>query len=77
MNKDRREKLRKIAVQIETLAADFRLIVEEEQEAYDNMPEGLQGSDKGNEMIDRIGTLEAACDSLDTVVDEIAQVVDQ
>lgn len=33
--------------QIEAIASELRTLAEEEQEKYDNMPEGLQGGDKG------------------------------
>ena len=42
---------------------------EEEQEAFDNMPESLQDSERGEQMNDCI-------DMLDDAVDEIACLID-
>lgn len=47
MNKNRRKRIQNICDQIEALREEFDAIIEEEQEAYDNMPEQLQESEKG------------------------------
>lgn len=58
MNMDRRNRLQKV---IDDLAA----IIDEEQEAFDNIPESIQGSERGltaeqnlDDMNDAKGTLE-------------------
>ena len=49
-------------------------VKEEEQEAFDNMPESLQGSERGEEMEGFIGDLENAADDLDSFSDVIAEI---
>lgn len=44
--------------QIESIGSELRTIAEEEQEKYDNMPEGLQGGEKGQ-------AIESAAQALD------------
>lgn len=49
-------------------------VKEEEQEAFDNMPESLQGSERGEEMEGFIGDLENAADDLDNISDIVGEV---
>lgn len=46
--------------QIEQIGSELRTIAEEEQEKYDNMPEGLQGGDKGQAIETAAQTLDEA-----------------
>ena len=49
-------------------------VKEEEQEAFDNMPESLQGSERGEQMESYIGDLENAADDLDSISDIVGEV---
>ena len=71
MNKNRRKRIQNICDQIEALREEFDAIIEEEQEAYDNMPEQLQDSEKGNAMYEGISSLEDISSSMESVQDEI------
>lgn len=52
--------------------------MEEEQEAYDNMPESLQESDRGCTMQEGLDNLQSAIDSLESeVMDVIQEVIEQ
>ena len=46
---------------------------DEEQDAYDNMPESLQSSDKGSRMTDAIDTIDEAISS----IEEAQQHIDE
>ena len=48
-------------------------IKDEEQDAYDNMPESLQSSDKGSRMTDAIDTIDEAISS----IEEAQQHIDE
>lgn len=53
---------------MEALRQDIDSILEEEQEAYDNMPESLQNGERGEAMQEAIEALESAvgsCEELD------------
>lgn len=65
MNKQRRERLAKLAAQIEGIKLDLEALRFEEQWAFDNMPESLQGSDRGQAMEAVIEQLEDAEGGLD------------
>ena len=71
MNKIRRKSLRTILGQmdelstvLETVKEALQDVLNEEQEAYDNLPEGLQESDRGQQMQEYIDALEGVVDSL-------------
>lgn len=61
MNKDRRARLQEL---VEALAC----IQEEEQEAFDNMPESLQESERGEAMQEAIDAMDEAKDALDGIL---------
>lgn len=65
MNKARRKEIQKVIRDIETLVQS---ILGEEQEAFDNMPENLQGSWRGTESEDAQGSLESAIDALEEAI---------
>lgn len=72
MNKARRASLKLALSKIETLTAyieeikeDLQGVLDEEEEAYENLPESIQGSERGEQMQEYIEALEEAIDSLD------------
>lgn len=68
MNKARRNRIADVQTQLEALKQDIDAILSEEQEAYDNMPESLQESERGQAMQEAIDALESAigsCEELD------------
>lgn len=74
MNKIRRKEIAK-AIELMELAREIlESVRDEEQEAFDNMPESLQGSERGEAMEEYIYTLEEAIEAMDT--DELQEIVD-
>lgn len=71
MNKQRREELSKIYSELEGLQARIEAVRDEEQETYDNMPESLQGSERGEQSQAAIDELENATSSLTDVLSNI------
>ena len=49
---------------------------DEEQEAYDNLPEGIQSSDRGELMDGYIYEMEDAMESIESAMESIASAVD-
>lgn len=74
MNKARRKEIAKAIELIEEAYGILDMVRDEEQEAFDNMPEGLQGSERGEQMEEYIYTLEEVLESLDT--EELQNIVD-
>lgn len=71
MNRIRRRSLKAILGQLDELSTVLETVKEalqdvlnEEQEAYDNLPEGLQEADRGQQMQECIEALEGVVDSL-------------
>lgn len=68
MNKARRAAIEKIRDKLMDLCEEIEQVKDEEQEAFDNMPEGLQSSERGKAMESAISSLEEAYDSVDSAV---------
>ena len=66
MNKARRKDLTRVIALIEEARGILETVKDEEQEALDNMPEGLQQSERGETMEQYICTMEEMLDALDT-----------
>jgi len=55
-----------LKAQAEALAGELRELADAEQEKFDNMPEGLQGGDRGQAMEEAAGNLASAADALES-----------
>lgn len=81
MNKARRKELDRITAGIDAAAAslgdlicDLESVREDEQDSFDNLPEGLQASEQGARMQERIELMDQGISALDTFIDEIAGI---
>ena len=82
MNNDRRKQLKSVAKRLGTIADALEeqqilleQIYDDESEAFDNMPESLQQSDRGIEMEEGIGTLEEQKDDLANMADNLHEII--
>lgn len=71
MNKERRRSINNIKANIARLqkeitdvSSELSIVLDQEQDAFDNMPEGLQSSMRGMDSEDAIDLMEEAIDSL-------------
>lgn len=60
MNNERREQIESITGKLADLREQLEGIKDAEQEAFDNMPEGLQSSERGERSQEAINNLESA-----------------
>lgn len=60
MNKERRKNIEAICLQIEELLGNLNTIQEEESEAFENLPEGIQDSERGQELSEKAEAIEEA-----------------
>jgi len=74
MNNERRKEIAKAVdllvkakVQYEEAAAILDSCKDEEEEAFENLPEGLQSSDRGETMEQNVEYLQTAIDELDNI----------
>ena len=77
MNKARRKWLEETINKLEEQKTELESIGEEEQEAYDNMPESLQDSEKGQTMYENIDTLETAASDLDDILTNLQEILER
>lgn len=76
MNNSRRKDISIAAALIERARAMLEDAANAEQDAFDNMPESLQDSEKGQTMEEVIGVLEEAAQGLETALDELNELDD-
>ena len=74
MNKVRREELSRVVDLLDQARDLLETIRDEEQEAFDNLPESIQCSERGEAMENCISTMEEMLDYLDT--GELQEIVD-
>ena len=75
MNKARREKIALIIDILEKVQPALEQARDEEQDAFDNLPESIQESERGETMEEYIGYLEDACDSVETALDSLNEII--
>lgn len=71
MNQKRRKRIATVSSKLQELLDELNLILEEEQEAYDNMPEQLQDTERGEAMYEAIETLEDVISEIEGQIDEL------
>lgn len=74
MNKQRRKEISECLTQLEEIKERLENTRDDEEFAFDNLPENLQGSTKGEEMEDAIGYLEEAISNIDDTIDELNNI---
>lgn len=73
MNKERREQLNDVSDILSEAMSRLYEIREEEQEAYDNIPQSLQYGVNGNSMLDAINMM----NSWESKVNDIINVIEE
>jgi len=74
MNNARRKKIEDITTRIETLVTELEEIRDDEQSAFDSIPESLQESEKGETMQAHIENLESCVSSLNDVLSYLSEI---
>ena len=77
MNKARRKAIEEIIDQLGTLKEQIECISEEEQEAYDNLPESIQYSERGEAMSEYVTDLDDAASSIDDVMSTLQDIIER
>ena len=71
MNKNRRNAISDIYDKLTDIQSDLECIRDEEQEAFDNLPESIQYSERGEKMEEYISSLEEALDNVGYAVESL------
>ena len=74
MNKQRRKHIKDAISAISKIEVLIQNILDEEQEAYDSMPEGLQTSENGMISEDAQDNLDAAIEALEEAVSYLEEI---
>ncbi|HGW6104735.1 TPA: hypothetical protein ACNIQM_002903 [Citrobacter werkmanii] len=73
MNNERRKRLTLLAQQITELKDDVQSVLDEEEDAFNNLPEGLQSGERGDAMQTAIAALDAAVSALEEASDQLTE----
>ena len=74
MNKQRRTEITNILIELENLKTRLDSVLSEEQMVFDNMPENLQYSMRGEESQDAIDNMEGAISDLENVISQLEEI---
>lgn len=77
MNNQRREKIKKLVAKFQDFTSELDEILSDEQDAFDNMPESLQGSERGEKAQEAISNLESAQSSLEELIGYLESASDE
>lgn len=75
MNKTRRQQLRKWLEDMENIKSELETICSDEQDYFDNMPENLQGSQRGMDAEEAIDQMNEAVSSIEDAISIIEEIV--
>ena len=75
MNRDRRKRLEEIVEKLQELRCDLEEVMNEEQDAFDNLPENFQNSERGECAQAKIDTICDALDDLDIATNNLEEVL--
>ena len=73
MNNPRRRKIDKISAQLQDLKDQLEELLQEEQEAFDNIPEAFQDTDRYMEAEEKLDYLDTAFGGLQEVIDNLTE----
>lgn len=76
MNKTRRNELERIINALEDLRDDIQNVADDEREAFDNMPESLQQSERGEQIEMNADDLCCVYDDLDNTINALTDILD-
>lgn len=75
MNKNRRKRIADLRERIDIIKNELEEVMEEEQDARDNLPNNLQDSEKAEKMDDTIGSIEYAIGNLEETIKNLDEAV--
>lgn len=76
MNARRRKYINSVIEKLDELKSQIEDIMQEEQDALDNLPESLQYGERGERMQSAIDALEYATDSVQEVIDNLNEATE-
>lgn len=77
MNADRRKRIAALTAELERIKEDIEALRDEEQEAFDNLPENFQEGERGERMETAIENLDYAADDAQECLDHLWAVIEE
>lgn len=74
MNKERRTMIEKIITRIENIKDELQDVLSDEEFAFDNMPENLQYSERGEASQEAIDSMSEAIDNLEEAIEQLQNI---
>ena len=71
MNKDRRARIDELSVNLEDIRAAIEMLRDEEQEAFENLPENIQDSERGELMDSAVSSLDEASSAIEEAMNAL------
>lgn len=75
MNRERRQRLKKWLEDLEKIKAELEAICSDEEDYFDNIPENLQGSQRGMDAEEAIDQMNEAVSSIEDAISIIEEIV--
>lgn len=75
MNKERRQELGDVIDYLDDAIDRLEEIISDEEDSFDNLPEGLQCSRTGYSMQDAIDTMRGFCDDIEEVKGKVSDMM--
>lgn len=75
MNAVRRKEISRALEKLEDAKSILEAVKEEEENAYENLPGGIQDSERGERMQEAIDSLDSMLDSIDEAIDSADEII--
>lgn len=76
MNKERRKILQQVIEKLEDINSELGNLSDEEKEAYENIPENLNNTDRANNMYEVAEILDNERGNIEDVIDNLQEIID-
>lgn len=77
MNAKRRKQLANAVEVLNNVLELLEEVTADEQDAYDNLPESIQESERGETMQENVDDIEDASSSLQDIIDQLQGIIDR
>jgi division protein CdvB (Snf7/Vps24/ESCRT-III family) len=77
MNKERRNEIQKCIDELEDIKSRLESVRDSEDEAFSNLPDSLQYSEKGDIMQENVDQLDDATGQIDDVLDILQEIIEK
>lgn len=77
MNAQRRKRIDALIVKMQEISTEIEELQSEERDAFDNLPESIQYSERGEQMERSADSLEEAQSDIDSIINNLEEIISQ